>query len=94
MNTFLPAGPGAGVHASRYEPRLRRVIAHVHDHLDEPLDLNALAEIACLSPHHWHRIYHAMFGETLANTVKRLRLHRAAGRLAHFSKSRCWPSAR
>lgn len=67
---------------ARYEPRMRRVIAHLHDHLDAPLDLNALAELACLSPHHWHRIYHAMYGETLANTVKRLRLHRAAGQLA------------
>ena len=67
---------------ARYEPRMQRVIAHVHDHLDAPLDLNALAELACLSPRHWHRIYHAMYGETLAHTVKRLRLHRAAGQLA------------
>jgi AraC family transcriptional regulator len=67
---------------ARYEPRMQRVIAHVHDHLDAPLDLNALAGLACLSPHHWHRIYHAMYGETLAHTVKRLRLHRAAGQLA------------
>ena len=67
---------------ARYEPRMQRVIQHVHDHLDEPLDLNLLAELACLSPHHWHRVYHAMYGETLAHTVKRLRLHRAAGQLA------------
>ena len=67
---------------ARYEPRMRRVIAHVYDHLDEPLDLNRLSDIACLSPHHWHRVYHAMVGETLARTVKRLRLHRAAGQLA------------
>lgn len=61
---------------------MRRVIAHVYDNLDEPLDLNALADIAFMSPHHWHRVYHAMYGETLAHTVKRLRLHRAAGQLA------------
>ena len=66
----------------RYEPRMQRVIHHVHDHLDEPLALNVLADLACLSPHHWHRVYHAMYGETLAHTVKRLRLHRAAGQLA------------
>src|SRR5262245_31013102 len=65
----------------RYERRMRRVIEHVYDHLDQPLDLNALAEVAHLSPHHWHRVYHAMCGETLAQTVKRLRLHRAAGEL-------------
>jgi AraC family transcriptional regulator len=62
---------------------MRRVIEHVYDHLDQPLDLNALADVAHLSPHHWHRVYHAMCGETLAQAVKRLRLHRAAGELAN-----------
>jgi AraC family transcriptional regulator len=61
---------------------MRRVIEHLHDHLDQPLDLMALADVAHLSPHHWHRVYHAMCGETPAQTVKRLRLHRAAGELA------------
>jgi AraC family transcriptional regulator len=66
-----------------YGERLGRVIGYIHDHLDERLDLNKLAEIACLSPHHWHRVYHAIHGETIAATVKRLRLHRAAGYLAN-----------
>ena len=68
-----------------YEDRIGRVIAHVFDHLDDELDLGRLADIACLSPHHWHRVYAAMRGETIAATVKRLRLHRAAGYLAHTS---------
>ena len=55
----------------------------MHAHLDEPLDLMTLADIAHLSPHHWHRVYHALCGETMAATVKRLRLHRAAGWLAN-----------
>lgn len=63
--------------------KLRRVTEYIHDHLDDDLDLNRLADIACLSPHHWHRIYHAVHGETLAASVKRLRLHRAAGDLAN-----------
>ena len=62
-----------------YESRLRRVSAYIHDHLDEELDMDKLAEIACMSSYHWHRIYRAVHGETLAATVKRLRLHRAAG---------------
>jgi AraC family transcriptional regulator len=66
-----------------YEERLARVTAYIHDHLDEPLDLNRLAEVACLSPYHWHRIYHGIHGETAANAVKRLRLHRAAAELTH-----------
>jgi AraC family transcriptional regulator len=72
-------------HRERYEKRLSRVLNHIYDHLDEPLDIERLAEIACLSPYHWHRIYQAMHGETVATTVRRLRLHRAAGYLANGS---------
>lgn len=68
-----------------YEQRLARVRDHIYDHLDDDLDFARLAEIACLSPHHWHRIYHALHGETIFATVKRLRLHRAAGDLAYTS---------
>jgi AraC family transcriptional regulator len=69
-----------GIWAS-YEKRLLRVSDYIHDHLDEELDLDRLSEIACLSAHHWHRVYRAVHDETLAATVRRLRLHRAAGDL-------------
>ncbi len=68
-----------------YQDRVDRVTAYIHDHLDEELDLGKLAEVACLSPYHWHRIYLAVHGETAAATVKRLRLQRAAGQLANTS---------
>lgn len=55
-----------------YEERLGRVIAYIHDHLDDQLDLNQLAEVACLSPYHWHRIYYAIQGEAIVATVKTL----------------------
>jgi AraC family transcriptional regulator len=66
--------------------RLTRVSAYIHDHLDEELGLDVLAGLACLSPYHWHRIYHAHFGETVAATVRRLRLQRAAADLAHTDR--------
>ena len=66
-----------------YETRLRRVSAYIYEHLDEELDMDRLAEIACMSSYHWHRIYRAIYGETAAATVKRLRLHRAAGDLVN-----------
>lgn len=66
-----------------YASRLTRVSAYIHDHLDEELSLDVLAEIACLSPYHWHRIYHGHFNETVMATVRRLRLQRAAADLAH-----------
>src|SRR5215470_16513561 len=64
-----------------YSRRLERVIAHIGAHLDAPLDLERLAAVACFSPYHFHRIYRAVTGETAADTLRRLRLHRAAGEL-------------
>jgi AraC family transcriptional regulator len=67
--------------------RLRRVMEFIHDHLDEPLDLIRLAEIACFSPYHWHRIYSAFHGESVFETVQRLRLQRAAAELLRSEAS-------
>ena len=63
---------------SDYAERLERVFRWLTDHLDDTLDLTRLADVACLSPYHFHRVYRAMQGETAADTVRRLRLHRAA----------------
>lgn len=64
-----------------YRARFQRVIDYIYAHPDEPLDLIRLADIAHMSPTHWHRVYLAICGETLAATVKRLRLHKAASAL-------------
>lgn len=66
-----------------YEARLTRVVDHIYEHLEDDIRFDDLAEIACLSPYHWHRIYAAMRGETIAATIRRLRLSRAAERLAN-----------
>ncbi len=63
---------------SDYAMRLERVFRWLADHLDDTLDLARLADVAAMSPYHFHRIYRAMQGETAADTVRRLRLHRAA----------------
>ena len=65
----------------QYARRLDKVLTYLSDHLDEPFDLYRLADEAHLSPYHFHRVYVAMLGETVADTVKRLRLHRAAVKL-------------
>ena len=64
--------------AQSYAARLSRVTAHIDANLDARLDLEALAAIACFSPFHFHRIYRAVMGETVGESVTRLRLHRAA----------------
>ncbi|MEQ8825941.1 MAG: AraC family transcriptional regulator [Filomicrobium sp.] len=66
-----------------YEERLQRVLSHIYENLDGELSLDALADIACMSRYHWHRVFKAMTGETLAEAVRRLRLHKAANALVH-----------
>lgn len=66
-----------------YEERLDAVAAQVSEHLDQPLDLIRLAEVAGLSPRYWHRVFTSAFGETPASFVKRARLQRAAFMLAN-----------
>lgn len=61
-----------------YKARILRVLTHIHEHLDEELDLEELARVACFSSFHFHRIFAAMTGETIADHVRRLRLERAA----------------
>jgi AraC family transcriptional regulator len=68
----------------QYEQRLLRVCDYIHDHLDDDLDMELLSQIACLSQYHWHRIYRAIFGETVTATIKRLRLNRAASDLVKY----------
>jgi AraC family transcriptional regulator len=61
-----------------YSERIQRVVGYLAEHLDESLDLEALARVAHFSPYHFHRIYRGLLGETVNDTVRRLRLHRAA----------------
>ncbi len=61
-----------------YAERVQRVVDYLAEHLDGALDLEALARVACFSPYHFHRIYRGLLGETANDTVRRLRLHRAA----------------
>src|SRR6476659_10265707 len=66
-----------------YEQAVQRAIEHIVRSLDEALDLETLAEQACLSPFHFHRVFRGMVGETPLELVRRLRLERAAWRLLH-----------
>lgn len=78
-----------------YIRRFTRVTEYIYANLDAELDLNTLADVAALSPWHWHRIWQAVYGESIANTVKRLRLQRAAADLAQTQMpvDDIWPRA-
>jgi AraC family transcriptional regulator len=64
-----------------YKLRILRVLVHVQNHLDEPLELAHLAHLAAFSPCHFHHVFTGMVGESVKEHVRRLRLERAASRL-------------
>jgi AraC family transcriptional regulator len=73
-----------------YEIRIMRVLDYIHDHPTGDLSLDRLADVAALSRFHFHRVFQAITGETAAQMVRRVRLHRAATDLVRSDA----PSAR
>ncbi|MES9981658.1 MAG: AraC family transcriptional regulator, partial [Candidatus Thiodiazotropha sp. 6PLUC5] len=69
-----------------YRQRVIRVIEYIHNHLDEDLTVTVLADVAFMSPYHFHRIYRKLARETLNATIRRLRLQRAAVELITSTK--------
>jgi AraC family transcriptional regulator len=61
-----------------YVKRINRVIDYVRNNLDQSLKLDDLANIACFSTFHFHRIFGALTGETVSQFTNRSRLEKAA----------------
>jgi AraC family transcriptional regulator len=70
-------------HATQRKHRqtLLPILVHIEEHLDDDLSLSRLAALAGFSPHHFHRVFHHITGETPREYVRRLRLERAVYRL-------------
>ena len=47
-----------------YEGLVRQTVAEIQRRLDDPPDFRELAGSAFVSPYHFHRIFHAMVGES------------------------------
>jgi AraC family transcriptional regulator len=81
MSTTLPSMTSTAARERTrqdYQERILRVLVHLEHHLDEPLHLDQLADLAGWSPCHFHRIFTGLVGETVADHVRRVRLERAA----------------
>ncbi|MBN1698986.1 MAG: AraC family transcriptional regulator [Spirochaetales bacterium] len=64
-----------------YKSRINRVMDYIETHLHEDLPLARLADIACFSRFHFHRIFRSMTGERLAECIQRIRMEKAAALL-------------
>lgn len=73
--------PATGPRAE-YLARVHRVMDYVERHLDERLTLDVLAAVANFSPFHFHRVFTACTGEPLYQFILRVRLERAATKVA------------
>lgn len=60
---------------------MSRALHWVEERLEEPVTLADIAAVAGLSPHHFHRIFRAVVGESPKAHLRRLRLERAVYRL-------------
>jgi AraC family transcriptional regulator len=64
-----------------YKERIEKVTDYIAQHLSEPLTLDDLAQVACFSPFHFHRIFTSLTGETPRDFIERLKMERAANLL-------------
>lgn len=70
-----------GLLRAEYTARINRVQDHIERNLDADLRLADLAAVANFSAYHFHRVFRALVGETVAEFTQRLRLQAAAGML-------------
>lgn len=64
-----------------YHERIQAVERYIREHFDEPLTRQALASVAGFSVPHFHRIFRACTGRSIAAYVRRVRLERAGRKL-------------
>lgn len=62
--------------------RYATVLAYIDAHLETALDIDRLADVACVSKFHFQRQFSALFGLSVGAYIVRLRLRRAAWQLA------------
>ncbi len=67
-----------------YISRINRVIDYVDANIDDNFSLKTLAEVACFSQYHFHRIFKAISGETVHQFTQRLRIEKAAAQLVNW----------
>lgn len=66
-----------------YHQRFQRVLDYIDSHLDQPLDLNRLSDVACCSKFHFQRQFAYYYGISLYQLVQWLRLRRASFQLLY-----------
>lgn len=67
--------------ALEYRKRVCHAMNYISQNIDRELPLEEIAAVAAFSRFHFHRIFKAVVGETVAEFTRRLRIETAANRL-------------
>ncbi|MEM9160304.1 MAG: AraC family transcriptional regulator [Verrucomicrobiota bacterium] len=70
-----------------YRDCIRKTVTYLEANLSVAPTLDELASVGGFSAFHFHRIFRAFVGESVASHVKRLRLERAATHLSHSKRT-------
>jgi AraC family transcriptional regulator len=60
-----------------YRERIQATIDYIEEHLSETISLCELAELACFSEFHYHRMFQWMVGVTVMDYIRKRRLSQA-----------------
>jgi AraC family transcriptional regulator len=66
-----------------HQIKINRALQYIERNIDKPLSLQDVAQMACLSPYHFHRLFRSIVGEPLYDYIKRIRLESAALQLRY-----------
>lgn len=67
----------------RYTRRFEQVFAYIEQHLDSPLTVEQLSDVACFSRFHFHRQFSQFCGISISRYITLMRLKRASFRLVN-----------
>lgn len=69
--------------SAEYLRRINKALQFIEENLDQTIQLDDVAQASHFSRYHFHRIFHALVGETVNDYVSRKRMEKAASCLVY-----------
>ncbi len=66
-----------------YEKRMNLVLNYIDNNYNQKITVHMLAEVACFSAYHFHRVFTSIVGEPPMTYIKRIRLNKAAYKILY-----------
>ena len=69
--------------STEYHRRINNAVSYILQYLDQPIQLDDVARASHFSSYHFHRIFHALMGETVNDFISRKRMEKAIRMLVY-----------